>query len=173
MDAFTRLLGDLNSEACRAIIQVIDIMLQTCPFQTLSETMINTGLLWKLLNSILSGSEYVAIANQQYNLPQINLIEKVLEVWLDKSTLSEEDESSQNLHDSFTNEKEEDEKPTLQVTYQGFNIFYKSLIVIVEPPGQIIEFGDNVKVASAMTIDDYLGQDDSDTDVGSNGSNHD
>ncbi|CAG8494007.1 26063_t:CDS:10, partial [Racocetra persica] len=440
MDAFTRLLGDLNSEACRAIIQVIDIMLQTCPFQTLSETMIITGLLWKLLNSILSGSEeypyvivsyisilariviiepqffiqYVTIANQQYNLPQINLIEKVLEVWLDKfdnighpkqrklnamafatiitttnptilgylqqfigiwcdvlseiresgggdtlvywqeeysiesdehddtpetkrrrallqrdpihttnliryirtkiaeceainggsqlfnqnyirtvdstllgqlictprtsissqglkmsskhstystrnirylrisekqvlplilylkpehinwfndiifqevlsalqklipkkfsrekkkfgsdiyregkfqfayyfkntdvrhsvleknkkyvfpsekSTLSEEDESSQNLHDSFTNEKEEDEKPTLQVTYQGFNIFYKSLIVIVEPPGQIIEFGDNVKVASAMTIDDYLGQDDSETDVGSN-----
>ncbi|CAG8655095.1 235_t:CDS:10, partial [Cetraspora pellucida] len=110
MDVFTRLLGDLNSEACRAIIQVIDIILQTCPFQALSENMINTGLLWKLLNSILSGSEeypyvivsyisilariviiepqffiqYVTIANQQYNLSQINLIEKVLEVWLDK-----------------------------------------------------------------------------------------
>ncbi|CAG8587839.1 13785_t:CDS:2, partial [Cetraspora pellucida] len=28
--------------------------------------------------------QYVTIANQQYNLPQINLIEKVLEVWLDK-----------------------------------------------------------------------------------------
>ncbi|CAG8782278.1 8785_t:CDS:1, partial [Cetraspora pellucida] len=86
----------------------------------------------------------------------------------EKSTLSEEDESSQNLHDSFTNEKEEDEKPALQVTYKGFNIFYKSLIVIVEPPGQIIEFGDNVKIASAMTIDDYLGQNGSDIDVGSN-----
>ncbi|CAG8596026.1 7001_t:CDS:10 [Dentiscutata erythropus] len=110
MDVFSRLLGGLNSEACRAIIQVIDIMLQTCPFQALSETMINTGLLWKLFNSILSGSEeypyvivsyisilariviidtqffiqFVTIANQQYNLPQINLINKILEVWLDK-----------------------------------------------------------------------------------------
>ncbi|RIB09431.1 armadillo-type protein [Gigaspora rosea] len=110
MDAFSRLLGDLNSEACRAIIQVIDIILQTCPFQALSETIINTGLLWKFLNSILSGSEeypyvivsyisilariviidpqffiqFVTIANQQYNLPQINLIDKILEMWLDK-----------------------------------------------------------------------------------------
>ncbi|RIB09826.1 hypothetical protein C2G38_239258 [Gigaspora rosea] len=82
-----------------------------------------------------------------------------------EKSLSEEDESSQNLGDSFTNEKDDDEKPTLQITYQGFNMFYKSLVVIVEPPGQIIEFGGNAKVANTMTIDDYLGQDNSDTDV--------
>ncbi|CAG8694974.1 10521_t:CDS:2, partial [Acaulospora morrowiae] len=44
------------------------------------------------------------------------------------------------------------------VTYQGFSIFRKTLVIIVEPLGGIIEFGGGVKVASSMSIDDYMGQ---------------
>ncbi|CAI2186080.1 9163_t:CDS:10, partial [Funneliformis geosporum] len=110
MSAFTQLLGDLKPEACRAIIHVIDIALQACPFELLKESIINTGLLVKLLNSILSVNEenpyvlvgyvsilariiindlgfflhFITIASQQYNIQQQNLLEKVLETWLDK-----------------------------------------------------------------------------------------
>ena len=57
MDAFTRLFGDLKPEACRAIIHVIDVTLQACPFELLKESIISTGLLGKFLNTILSVNE--------------------------------------------------------------------------------------------------------------------
>jgi hypothetical protein len=57
MDAFTRLFGDLRPEACRAIIYVIDVTLQACSFELLKESMISTGLLGKLLNTIISVNE--------------------------------------------------------------------------------------------------------------------
>lgn len=57
MDAFTRLLGDLKPEACRAIIHVLDIIFQVCPFSSLGETIVNTGLLWKIIKSLLTGNE--------------------------------------------------------------------------------------------------------------------
>src|SRR5436853_7878768 len=59
MDAFTRLFGDLKPEACRAIIHVIDVTLQACPFEMLKESIISTGLLGKLLNTILSANEVI------------------------------------------------------------------------------------------------------------------
>ena len=61
MGAFTQLLGDLKPEACRAIIHVIDIALQACPFDFLKESTISTGLLGKLLNTILSVNEVLFI----------------------------------------------------------------------------------------------------------------
>ncbi|CAG8519049.1 7932_t:CDS:2 [Funneliformis mosseae] len=51
-------------------------------------------------------------------------------------------------------------KLSFNLTYQGYNIFRKSLVLIVEPLDKIIEFGDNVQIATAMTIDDYFGRDD-------------
>uniref|UniRef100_U9SPB0 Importin N-terminal domain-containing protein n=1 Tax=Rhizophagus irregularis (strain DAOM 181602 / DAOM 197198 / MUCL 43194) TaxID=747089 RepID=U9SPB0_RHIID len=110
MDAFTRLFGDLRPEACRAIIYVIDVTLQACPFGLLKESIISTGLLGKLLNTIISVNEenpyvlvsyvsilariiindpvfflhFITIASQQYNIQQEDLLKKVLETWLDK-----------------------------------------------------------------------------------------
>ncbi|RIA85695.1 hypothetical protein C1645_363749 [Glomus cerebriforme] len=60
--------------------------------------------------------------------------------------------SSKNIDDGV--------QPKLNITYQGFNIFRKSLVIIVEPLDKVIEFGNNVQVATAMTIDDYFGKDD-------------
>ncbi|RHZ44598.1 hypothetical protein Glove_718g38 [Diversispora epigaea] len=110
MDTFTRLLGDLKPEACRAIIHVLDVMFQTCSFSSLGETIMNTGLLWKIIKSLLTENEeypyvlvsyisilarlvligpdfiinFLSVAGQQYNMSQHNLLHKVLEVWLEK-----------------------------------------------------------------------------------------
>ncbi|RHZ67778.1 hypothetical protein Glove_299g86 [Diversispora epigaea] len=56
-------------------------------------------------------------------------------------------------------EEEEEEKPILEITYEGFAIFRKSLVVIVEPLSETVEFGNNVRTVSYMSIDDYFGQD--------------
>jgi hypothetical protein len=57
MDTFTRLLGDLRPDACNAIIHVLDVIFQACPFSFLGEIIVNTGLLWKIINSLLTGNE--------------------------------------------------------------------------------------------------------------------
>lgn len=51
------MLGDLKPEACRSIIHVLDTILQCCSIQVLGESIIGSGLLWKLLNTMLSGNE--------------------------------------------------------------------------------------------------------------------
>ncbi|CAG8490758.1 5104_t:CDS:10 [Diversispora eburnea] len=101
---------DLKPEACRAIIHVLDVIFQTCPFSSLGETIVNTGLLWKIIKTLLTENEeyiyvlvnyisilarlvligpdfiinFLSVAGQQYNMPQHNLLHKVLEVWLEK-----------------------------------------------------------------------------------------
>ncbi|CAG8523132.1 3008_t:CDS:10 [Diversispora eburnea] len=44
----------------------------------------------------------------------------------------------------------------VKITYEGFAIFRKSLVVIVEPLCEIVEFGNNVRTVSYMSIDDYF-----------------
>ncbi|CAG8495663.1 15532_t:CDS:2 [Acaulospora colombiana] len=73
--------------------------------------------------------------------------------------------SSEESPDGDEDEDEEEKKPVLNITYQGFSIFRKTLVIIVEPLEGIIEFGSNVKVASSMSIDDYMGQQDYSSDV--------
>ncbi|CAJ0650514.1 12985_t:CDS:10 [Entrophospora sp. SA101] len=110
LDAFARMLGDLKPEACRSIIHVLDTILQCCSIQVLGESIIGSGLLWKLLNTMLSGNEeypyvmvsyisilarmvinnletffqFINVAAQQYNLIQSDILSKLLEIWLDK-----------------------------------------------------------------------------------------
>ncbi|GBB86097.1 hypothetical protein RclHR1_12550006 [Rhizophagus clarus] len=59
---------------------------------------------------------------------------------------------------------EDDQILKFNVTYQGFNIIRKSLVIIVEPLDKVIEFGDNVQIATAMTIDNYFGKSDTDNE---------
>ncbi|CAG8476007.1 4188_t:CDS:10 [Ambispora gerdemannii] len=99
LDAFTRLLGDLQTEACNFIIHVIDTILQACPIQLTGENLIGTGLLWKLkqpynvvgyisIFARITISEpnyflqFIAIANQQSNPHGDALLEKILDVWI-------------------------------------------------------------------------------------------
>ena len=77
------------------------------------------------------------------------------------ASLSKSQIEQDNFNDpSKGNNIEDDTKIKLNVTYQGYNIFRKSLVIIIEPLDKIIEFGDNVQIATAMTIDDYFGKDD-------------
>ncbi|CAI2181849.1 4463_t:CDS:2 [Funneliformis geosporum] len=66
---------------------------------------------------------------------------------------------SDKMNASVSKSQMEQENINLNLTYQGYNIFRKSLVLIVEPLDKIIEFGDNVQIATAMTIDDYFGRD--------------
>ncbi|CAG8528258.1 11592_t:CDS:10 [Ambispora leptoticha] len=104
LDAFTRLLGDLKTEASNFVIHVIDTILQTCPIRLTGETLIGTGLLWKLMNIkqpynvvgyisifarvVISEPNYflqfIAIAGQQSNTQEHALLEKVLDVWIER-----------------------------------------------------------------------------------------
>ncbi|CAB4487695.1 hypothetical protein RhiirA5_486077 [Rhizophagus irregularis] len=70
--------------------------------------------------------------------------------------------SSRGNHTSLTNV--EDGVKQSNITYQGFNIFRKTLVIIVEPLDKIIEFGDNIQIATAMTIDNYFGKGDAENE---------
>ncbi|CAG8586179.1 1331_t:CDS:10 [Paraglomus brasilianum] len=108
MDAFTRLLGDLKPQACSAIIQLIEVILQSCPIQLCEEHLMNTGLLWKLLNTILAQEEqyyilvnylkvfarivindpvfflgFIEISGQQSNPRRTDLLDELFGLWLD------------------------------------------------------------------------------------------
>lgn len=52
--------------------------------------------------------------------------------------------SSKGNHNSLTSVED-----GVNITYQGFNIFRKTLVIIVEPLDKIIEFGDNIQIATA------------------------
>jgi len=58
-------------------------------------------------------------------------------------------DSSEENHSSPTSIEDDGVKSMLNIAYQGFNIFRKSLVIIVEPLDKVIEFGDNVQVATA------------------------
>jgi hypothetical protein len=50
------------------------------------------------------------------------------------------------IDDSSKESLEDDGK---HITYQGFNIFRRSLVIITEPLDKAIEFDDNVQIATA------------------------
>ncbi|KAL1914641.1 uncharacterized protein VTP21DRAFT_8052 [Calcarisporiella thermophila] len=108
-DGFARLLGDLKPQACNVIIRVLDTILQKSPVNTYSDVMINSGLLWKLLGSILENKEsplvlvsyfsvfsriivdnteffyrFIDMASRQCNPPRPELLGMFLDIWLDK-----------------------------------------------------------------------------------------
>lgn len=72
-------------------------------------------------------------------------------------------DSSKEDHTSLIS-VEDGIKQKFNITYQGFNIFRKTLVIIVEPLDKVIEFGDNIQIATAMTIDNYFGKGDAEND---------
>ncbi|CAG8439231.1 7433_t:CDS:2 [Ambispora leptoticha] len=53
-------------------------------------------------------------------------------------------------------EIEEEIKPELQVNYNGFSVFIKTLVVVVEPIGDAFEFIDNVKAKYVDSLESYF-----------------
>ncbi|CAG8629125.1 952_t:CDS:2 [Ambispora gerdemannii] len=50
----------------------------------------------------------------------------------------------------------EEVKPDFQVNYNGFSIFIKTLVVVVEPIGETFEFIDNVKAKYVDSLESYF-----------------
>ncbi|CAH1755921.1 13121_t:CDS:2 [Entrophospora sp. SA101] len=69
---------------------------------------------------------------------------------------SEKLASKRDKHNKNNNDNEEDVKPILEIGYRGFNVFRKSLIMVIEPRNNVIEYGRNIDLISAMNIDDYV-----------------
>ncbi|ORY05326.1 ARM repeat-containing protein [Basidiobolus meristosporus CBS 931.73] len=109
MEAFTRLLGDLKPEACRVVTHVIETIVQLNRMNLCGESMISSGLLWKLMTAILENKEYayvlvnylctfarvalvdpelfvkfVRMAGERCNPPQPDLLGVFLDQWIDK-----------------------------------------------------------------------------------------
>ncbi|KAJ2963896.1 hypothetical protein NQZ79_g1053 [Umbelopsis isabellina] len=103
------LIGDLKPEATNTIIHLLDTILLCAPIQLYAEALINSNLLWRMLNIILENKEYAFIltqylsifariaifdqsfllkftevAGQQFNPPQPGLLGAFLDNWLDK-----------------------------------------------------------------------------------------
>jgi hypothetical protein len=79
-------------------------------------------------------------------------------------TEREETKGSSKENNTYPTSVEDEIKPKINITYQGFNIFRKSLVIIVEPLDKVIEFGDNIQMATAMTIDNYFGKGDAENE---------
>ncbi|CAG8445796.1 3687_t:CDS:10 [Acaulospora colombiana] len=77
MNNLTQLLGDLKPEACRAIVHLLDTIFQACPFSSLGEAIVNTGLLGKLIEPMVnpSGDYAYILVSYMSLLARVVLIE--------------------------------------------------------------------------------------------------
>ncbi|CAO3687345.1 unnamed protein product [Umbelopsis vinacea] len=103
------LIGDLKPEATNTIIHLLDTILLSAPVHLYAEALINSNLLWRLLNIIMENKEYafiltqylsifariaifdpsfflrfIDLAGQQFNPPQPELLGVFLDNWFGK-----------------------------------------------------------------------------------------